>query len=290
MPSHHLNEQMYRAASSTILRSKAVSSLSSPTMSADGVRMDATCRPLSSIGSGFTARVYSVSRISTREGCVGRPAAHQTNSLGGRPALPFPWRALWLHFLLFDADILFPLNFLEVVPRGNLSAMADIFISFVHEDEGVADALKVFLSEKLRPGSKVFLASDKWAIYAGEDWLKKIKEELLSARVVVLLLNKKSISRPWVNFEAGAAWLTEKAIIPACFGDLQKEAMPKPYSNIQALSLEDHDGPYYLVTSIYHHLKPGGIAPPPFSPEDPHVLALREVLKDAEQRLPEHLG
>lgn len=134
------------------------------------------------------------------------------------------------------------------------------------------------------------MASDKWAIYAGEDWLKRIKEELASAKVVVLLLNKKSIGRPWVNFEAGAAWLTEKALIPVCFGDLQKDALPKPYSNIQALSLEDDEGPYYLVTSIHHHLKPTGMTPPPFSPRDPEVSELRDVLAEAARRLPEHLG
>jgi hypothetical protein len=52
--------------------------------------------------------------------------------------------------------------------------MADIFISFIHEDEKVADGVKRFLHEKLEANNKVFLASDKWAIYAGEDWLKKM--------------------------------------------------------------------------------------------------------------------
>jgi hypothetical protein len=167
--------------------------------------------------------------------------------------------------------------------------MADIFISFIHEDEKVADAVKRFLHDKLEANSKVFLASDKWSIYAGEDWLKKIKDELASAKVVVLLLRKESVGRPWVNFEAGAAWLTDKAIIPACFRDLQKDSMPKPYSNMQALSLEDDDGPYYLVTSIYHHLNPRGIPPPPFSPNDVHVTALRQNLEEEARRLPEQL-
>jgi hypothetical protein len=167
--------------------------------------------------------------------------------------------------------------------------MADIFISFIHEDEKVADGVKAFLDEKLGINSKVFLASDKWAIHAGEDCWKEFKEESASAKVVVLLLGKESISRPWVNFEAGAAWLTEKAIIPACFGDLQKGALPKPYSNLQALSLEDFDGPYHLVTSIYHDLKSDRVTPPPFSPRDRHIVALRNVLAEAARRLPQQL-
>jgi hypothetical protein len=41
--------------------------------------------------------------------------------------------------------------------------MADIFMSFIHEDEMVADGVKTFLREKLKIYSEVFLASDKWA-------------------------------------------------------------------------------------------------------------------------------
>jgi hypothetical protein len=52
------------------------------------------------------------------------------------------------------------------------------------------------------------------------------------------MLSKASVSRPWINFEAGAAWLADKAVIPACFGGLTKGTrVPKPYSGIQALDL-----------------------------------------------------
>jgi hypothetical protein len=88
--------------------------------------------------------------------------------------------------------------------------------------------------------------------------------------------------------QAGVAWLADKAIIPACFGDLLKDAMPKPYSNIQALSLDDDDGPHYLLTSIHYHLK-SPIPPPPFPPNDSGVSALRDVLAEAARRLPEQL-
>jgi len=167
--------------------------------------------------------------------------------------------------------------------------MADIFISFIHEDGKVAEGLKTFLRDAVDRSHKVFLSSDKWAIFAGEDWLQKIKEELASSKVVVLLLSKMSVGRPWVNFEAGGASLTNKVIIPACFGDMTISALPKPYSNLQALSLDDEDGPYYLVTSVCHHLKPSGIVRPPFSQSDPEIIALRKVLEEAARRLPEHL-
>lgn len=117
--------------------------------------------------------------------------------------------------------------------------MAEIFISFIHEEKEIAEAVKTFLREKLETHSDVFLSSDMWSIYAGEDWLKKMKEELVPAKVVLLMLSPESVRRPWVNFEAGAAWLTDKVIIPVCIRGLRPEDLPKPYSNFQGLKLED---------------------------------------------------
>lgn len=137
--------------------------------------------------------------------------------------------------------------------------MADVFISYIHEENGVAIATQRLLQEQLR-GSAVFMSADQWQVYAGEFWLDRIRTELAAARVVILLMSPASVGRPWVNFEAGAAWLSGKAIIPACFGGLTKAILPKPYSGIQALDLPGEG--YYLVSSVAHHL--GVLAPPPF--------------------------
>ena len=162
--------------------------------------------------------------------------------------------------------------------------MAEIFISFIHEEEKAADAVKSFLNRKLGFESTVFLASDMWTIYAGEDWLKRIKEELASAKVMLLVMSKEAVSRPWVNFEAGAAWIGDKALIPVCFGGLRPETLPKPYSNFQAVNLDDKDGPYYLVISIRHHMKVKGMTPPPFLPDDADVVALSSALVSLSSR------
>lgn len=135
--------------------------------------------------------------------------------------------------------------------------MAKVFISFIHEEESVATAVQKLVKKKLF-GEEAFLSSDKWQVHAGEVWLDRIREELDSAQVVILLLSSTSVARPWVNFEAGAAWLTGKAIIPVCYGGLTKDTLPKPYSGIQALNLMEEG--YYLITSIAHHL---GLSPPP---------------------------
>lgn len=90
--------------------------------------------------------------------------------------------------------------------------MADVFISFIHEEEKVAAAVQTLLEKKLS-GNKIVLSSDRWQVHAGEIWLDRIRKELASARVVLLMLSAQSVLRPWVNFEAGAAWLAGKSII-----------------------------------------------------------------------------
>ena len=77
--------------------------------------------------------------------------------------------------------------------------------------------------------------------------------------MVILMLRPQSVGRPWINFEAGAAWLAKKAVIPVCFGGLTKDQMPKPYSGIQGLNLPDDLD--YLLRSILHHLDPNAWPP-----------------------------
>ena len=82
--------------------------------------------------------------------------------------------------------------------------MARLFVSFVHEDENLASAVKDLLQTELNLGGEVFLSSDTAQIYAGDLWLQKIKEALSAAEIVILMLSQRSVARPWVNFEAGA--------------------------------------------------------------------------------------
>jgi TIR domain len=138
--------------------------------------------------------------------------------------------------------------------------MADVFISFIHEQGVYAEAVQAFVTQMLGPVAKPFLSSDKLQVYAGEKWIDRIMDELKEAKVVILMLSEESVKRPWVNFEAGAAWTRDIVTIPVCFGGLRKEELPKPYSSLQAVDLETFEDAEYLAVSIAHHLgveKPG---------------------------------
>lgn len=126
--------------------------------------------------------------------------------------------------------------------------MTDVFISFVHEDKAIAEAVKRILEYELRPQVKVFMTTDQSQMLAGDDWLKRIKEELTRASIVMLMMSRRSIQKPWVNFEAGAAWIMGKRVIPVCFGNQSKASLPHPYSQWQAVQIPDDER--YLVNTV----------------------------------------
>jgi hypothetical protein len=135
-----------------------------------------------------------------------------------------------------------------------------MFISYVHEDESVAVAVQRLLEQVLEVS--VFLSSDRTRVYAGDLWLQKITAALTEAEVVLLMLSQRSVRRPWVNFEAGGAWLMGKKVIPCCYGNQAPGAMPHPYSAVQAVHLPRDS--YYLVRSVHHQL--GLTSAEPISP------------------------
>ena len=128
--------------------------------------------------------------------------------------------------------------------------MTDVFISHIHEEAELAEALKTFfiaaIQLPLHPVTmkrrlpRIFVSSEPEAILPGEDWLVSIKNELNSAKVMIPLLTERSFNRYWVNFETGAAWMAKKRIFPAwCDEQPLQVALPRPYADCQIVQLPD---------------------------------------------------
>ena len=139
--------------------------------------------------------------------------------------------------------------------------MADIFISYWSGEQGAAYSLQKLLSDLL-PNTTIFMA-DSRTIRAGDNWMGIIKHELKESKVVLSLLSQESIKRPWINFEAGAAWI-DKILIPLCFGGLDKGMMPAPYNQLQALQLQQPKDTHRLINDLYYHLDLGPSPQPAF--------------------------
>lgn len=91
-----------------------------------------------------------------------------------------------------------------------------IFVSHISDEAEVAIWIKKSISKLLLGGVQFFVSSDGTAIVGGDRWLNKIEEGLRDARVVLVLCSARSVLRPWVNFEAGGAWIAGKRVVPIC--------------------------------------------------------------------------
>lgn len=114
-----------------------------------------------------------------------------------------------------------------------------VFISHVHSASELAIWIKETIGSILLGGLRFFVSSDRSAIVGGDKWLDKIESALKDSTIVLVLCNKYSISRPWINFEAGGAWMANKRVIPICYGGLLPSDLPQPLASLQAYILSN---------------------------------------------------
>jgi len=92
-----------------------------------------------------------------------------------------------------------------------------IFISHIKEEKDLAFALKELVTDKFLNMMEVFVATDPTSIEMGREWLQRIKAALKTCAVEIIFASPESVKRPWINFEAGAAWIRKNVpVIPLC--------------------------------------------------------------------------
>lgn len=136
-----------------------------------------------------------------------------------------------------------------------------LFLSHDSEHDGpLADAL-IELVDNCYANSLRYFYSSGGSIYKGDDWRKVIKDKIVDSRVVLVLLTPQSVTRPWVQFEAGASWLyyetqrkaqidakpKEAAVIP-CLFNLKK--YPTTLSQYNACDLQSAKSLKELFTTL----------------------------------------
>ena len=112
-----------------------------------------------------------------------------------------------------------------------------VFISYIADERIEAEQAKEFLKKTFGKDIEVFLSSSWESIQPGEDWFNKIEEAVASADLMLLLASSSSISRPWISFEVGAAWISKKKVIPVCYKGMVPNALPDPIKRLQAIDI-----------------------------------------------------
>src|ERR1700742_2696870 len=77
-----------------------------------------------------------------------------------------------------------------------------VFISHINEESGVAHKVKSLLQDAFGPELKVFVSSDYESLRGGDKWFPTILDNLRSAKIILVLLSKDSLYRPWIPYEA----------------------------------------------------------------------------------------
>lgn len=124
-----------------------------------------------------------------------------------------------------------------------------VFLSHVHEDQYTANVLEEVIKKALLGGLEVFNSSNRKSISVGDPWRDVIVERLHSSRTLLVLATPESVSSPWVNFEAGGAWVAGNRVIPCCAKGMTPSSLPAPLSHLQAIDLSSSDD---LRTLIKH--------------------------------------
>jgi hypothetical protein len=115
------------------------------------------------------------------------------------------------------------------------TAFRQVFISHASCDEAIALVLKKWIDESFAGGVGVFVSGDD--LKPGENWRKRIDDELKSSSIVLVVCTLQSVSRPWVPFEAGAAWGRDCEVIPLCYNGMGKDSLPEPFRAQQAVDI-----------------------------------------------------
>ena len=110
-----------------------------------------------------------------------------------------------------------------------------VFISHTATETKLAQHLKRRLEGDFLGSLNVFVSSDQTSIAAGAKWLDEVEKALKGAALHILLCSDESVVRPWVNFEAGAAWLRGVPVIPLCHSGMTPNRLPIPLALLESI-------------------------------------------------------
>lgn len=114
-----------------------------------------------------------------------------------------------------------------------------VFISHISDEIEIAIAFKKLVEDNFLGLIDVFVSSDEHSISPGQKWLDNITNALKNCSVAIILCSPKSVVRPWINFEAGSAWIRDIPVIPLCHSGMKPSALPVPLKLLQAASASE---------------------------------------------------
>lgn len=130
-----------------------------------------------------------------------------------------------------------------------------IFISHITEEKELAFHIKDYIENAFLGYAQVFVSSHGDSISAGDRWLQKVDDALKTCVMELILCSPSSVTRPWIQFEAGAAWGRGIPIIPLCHSGATPSTNPVPLSELQGVLINQQPGIRKMTDSIARTLE-----------------------------------
>jgi len=122
------------------------------------------------------------------------------------------------------------------------------FISHIHEESEIAEYIKNWFNKAFLGQLTLFVSS---LDMKPGNWLDQIRASLRNSAFVFPLFSKRSLDKPWINFESGSAFMAEGVqLIPLCHKDCTPSDLTSPYSFFQAYDLRKSDNVVRLVVFL----------------------------------------
>ena len=94
----------------------------------------------------------------------------------------------------------------------------------------------------------VFVSSDERSIPGGEGWWQHIRDSIKEREVVLVLLSDESVSREWINFEAGVGDGTGAKVLPVAIKSYRFDKLDFPLKGFQGRYVRDLEGILYDIS------------------------------------------
>lgn len=130
-----------------------------------------------------------------------------------------------------------------------------LFISHIREEAKIANVFKDWLESTFSGSCSVFVSSNAENLPPGAKWLDQIEEALSETVILLIICSRKSILRPWINFEAGCGWIKRIPVVPLCHSGINKSSLPQPLAMLQGLDIESDEFTIDLINYIATNLK-----------------------------------
>ena len=134
--------------------------------------------------------------------------------------------------------------------------MTRIFISHKHSDETIAHKLFDFIKSALKLDDEDILCTsdpDSGLTFNSNTISDQLKRNLKGAEALIALITTDSLRSPWIPFEIGSFWPTEKPIILILGPGLSPSSLPGPLKGWNSIRVEDEHA-FDLLNTVINQL------------------------------------